>query len=70
MPASSLGDYMGAKAHVVIIPLESKAHLHVHPKVHQDELVLHTSFGSKDTDRMWIRLLLGCKLYTFDFVLF
>ncbi|GAB3833404.1 hypothetical protein GCM10028895_52420 [Pontibacter rugosus] len=55
VPASSLSDYLGAKAHVVILPLESKAYLHVHPMVHQNRLVLHTAFGATGTYRAWLR---------------
>lgn len=69
VPASSLGDFLGAKAHVVMIPLMSKTYLHVHPAVHQEELVLHTLFAVKGTYRAWLQMLLQERLYTFDFVL-
>lgn len=69
IPASSLGDFLGAKAHVVMIPLDTKEYLHVHPMVHNDQLMLHFSSRSKGITRAWLQFLLDETLYTFDFVL-
>ncbi|MDO1449215.1 hypothetical protein Q0590_23260 [Rhodocytophaga aerolata] len=69
IPASSLGDFLGAKAHVVMISQESKEYLHVHPMVHKDELVLHADVKAKGIFRTWLQFLLEDRLYTFDFVL-
>lgn len=70
IPASSLGDYLGAKAHVVMINTQTKEYLHVHPMVHQDRLVLHTSFTVMGTYRVWVQFLLKGLLLTADFVLY
>lgn len=69
IPASSLGDFLGAKAHVVMISQESKEYLHVHPMVYKDELVLHADVKAKGIFRTWLQFLLEDRLYTFDFVL-
>jgi hypothetical protein len=69
IPASSLGDFLGAKAHVVMISQESKEYLHVHPMVHKDDLVLHADFKSRRIYRTWLQFMLDNRLYTFDFVL-
>jgi hypothetical protein len=68
IPTSSLGDFLGAKAHVVMISQESKEYLHVHPMVHKDDLVLHADYKSKETYRTWLQFVLDDRLYTFDFV--
>ena len=68
VPVASLGDFLG-KAYVVVIPLESKECLDVHPMAHRDEFVLHASFTSTGTYKAWVQLLLEGRLYTFDFIL-
>jgi hypothetical protein len=66
VPASSLGDYLGAKAHVVMINVDMKEYLHVHPMVHQDVLVLHSAFTALGVYRVWVQFLLNGQLYTID----
>ena len=68
IPTSSLSDFLGAKAHVVMISQESKEYLHVHPMVHKNKLVLHADFKSKGVFRTWLQFLLEGRLYTLDFV--
>ncbi|MBJ6120095.1 hypothetical protein JAO76_17960 [Pontibacter sp. BT310] len=68
IPASSLGDYLGAKAHVVMINVDTKEYLHVHPMVHKDVLVLHSAFTATGLYRVWIQFLLNGLLYTLDYV--
>ena len=69
VPASSLGDFLGAKAHVVMISQESKEYLHVHPMMHKDDLVLHADFKSRGIYRTWLQFVIDNRLYTFDLVL-
>ncbi|ARS38128.1 hypothetical protein [Pontibacter actiniarum] len=68
IPASSLGDFLGAKAHVVMINVNTKEYLHVHPMVHEDVLVLHSAFTATGLYRVWIQFLLNGLLYTMDYV--
>lgn len=67
--ASKVEDYLGAKAHVVMIETNSKMFLHVHAMVHGDNLALHASFSSKGMYRIWIQLVIEGMLYTLDFTL-
>lgn len=67
--AHAVEDYLGAKAHVVMIEASSKAFLHVHAMVHEDNLALHASFSSRGMYRIWIQLLMDGILYTLDFTL-
>ncbi|WP_224994698.1 hypothetical protein [Cesiribacter sp. SM1] len=69
LSANMVEDYLGAKAHVVMIEVASKAFLHVHAMAHDDKLVLHTSFTSTGTYRVWIQLVVDKNLYTLDFTL-
>jgi hypothetical protein len=69
IPASSLGDFLGAKAHVVMISQESKEYVHIHPMVHKDDLMLHADFKSRGIYRAWLQFVLDNRLYTFDFVM-
>ncbi|WP_242928441.1 hypothetical protein [Pontibacter vulgaris] len=66
--ASSLGHFLGAKAHVVMINVDTKEYLHVHPMVHEDVLVLHSAFTASGLYRVWIQFLLNGLLYTLDYV--
>ena len=67
--ASKVEDFLGAKAHVVMIEATSKAFLHVHARVHEDNLALHASFSSKGMYRIWVQLVVEGVLYTLDFTL-
>jgi hypothetical protein len=69
LPASGIDDFLGAKAHVVMIHTESKEFLHVHPMVHDEELVLHAHFNRQGSYRVWVQFLIKGRLYTTDFVL-
>ena len=67
--ASEVEDYLGAKAHVVMIEVNSKTFLHVHAMVHEDDLALHASFSSRGVYRIWVQLVVEGVLYTLDFTL-
>ncbi|PVY43703.1 hypothetical protein C8E01_10159 [Pontibacter virosus] len=68
IPVSLLGDFLGAKAHVVMINVDTKEYLHVHPMVHEEVLVLHSAFTATGLYRVWIQFLLNGLLYTLDYV--
>ncbi len=41
---STLDNYLGAKAHVVVVSVDDKEYIHVHPDVENGRHKLHTSF--------------------------
>lgn len=66
---NTLENYLGAKAHMVVISLKDKTYLHVHPDVHNGSFDLHTTFKESGLHRGWIQFQSEGKLYTLDFVL-
>lgn len=65
----TLEDYLGAKAHMVIISLNDKEYLHVHPGVENGKFDLHTTFDKPGIYRGWIQFQSKGKLHTVDFVM-
>lgn len=68
LDAGTLENYLGAKAHMVVVGLESKDYLHVHPMVENGNFDLHTTFDKPGIYRGWIQFQSGGKIYTADFV--
>ncbi len=66
--ANTLENYLGAKAHMVVIGVDDKNYLHVHPGVENGNFDLHTTFEKPGTYRGWIQFQSGGKIYTTDFV--
>lgn len=66
--ANSLDNYLGAKAHMVIISEDTKQFLHVHPEIQGEQLTLHTEFPDSGMYRGWIQFQYKGKLHTVDFV--
>lgn len=62
-------NYLGAKAHVVMVGLEDKAYEHVHPDVRDGAFDLHTTFAKPGLYRMWMQFQTEGKVHTADFVL-
>ena len=67
--ANSLEDYLGAKAHMVVISLDDKEYLHVHPDVADGKFDLHTTFKKPGIYRGWIQFQAEGKVHTIDFTL-
>lgn len=65
----TLEDYLGAKAHVVIIGLAEKDFLHVHPEVAGEQLDLMVTFDQAGIYRAWVQFQVAGKVMTADFVL-
>jgi len=65
---NTLEDYLGAKAHMVVVSLEDKKYLHVHPSVEGGKFDLHTTFDKPGVYRGWIQYQSKGKVYTSDFV--
>lgn len=67
--ANSLENYLGAKAHFVLISLNEKEYLHVHPEVAEGKFDLHTTIEKPGTYRGWVQFNGDGKLHTIDFTL-
>ena len=65
---NTLEDYLGAKAHMVVVGLADKKYLHVHPSVEGGKFDLHTTFDKPGVYRGWIQYQSKGKVYTSDFV--
>ena len=65
---NTLEDYLGAKAHMVVVSLSDKKYLHVHPGVEGAKFDLHTTFDKPGVYRGWIQYQSKGKVYTSDFV--
>ena len=66
---SALEDFLGAKAHMVVVSLNDKEYLHVHPSVVNGTFDLHTTFEKPGIYRGWIQFQSKGKVHTTDFVL-
>ena len=66
---NTLGDYLGSKGHMVIINLNDRNFLHVHPAVENGKLVFHTTFHKPGLYRAWIQFQTENIVQTADFVL-
>lgn len=66
---NTLENYLGAKAHMVVISLNDKEYLHVHPDVEGGKFDLHTTFKKPGIYRGWIQFQSSGKVHTVDFVM-
>jgi rRNA maturation protein Nop10 len=66
---TTLEDYLGAKAHMVVVSLADKKYLHVHPSVEGGKFDLHTTFEKPGVYRGWIQFQSKGKIYTSDFTM-
>lgn len=65
---NTLEDYLGEKAHMVIIGLADKDYLHVHPGIEGSLFDLHTTFEKPGVYRGWLQFQSAGEVYTSDFV--
>lgn len=68
LDAATLDNYLGAKAHMVVIGISDQNFLHVHPGIENGNLHLETTFDKPGLYRDWIQYQQGGKLHTADFV--
>jgi hypothetical protein len=66
---AGIENYLGAKAHVVMIETTTKEFLHVHPEAVGEELEMNTTFAQPGTYRGWLQFQTDGKVHTADFVL-
>jgi len=69
LDVNAFENYLGAKAHVVMVGLDDKTYEHVHPDVHEGSFDLHTQFAKPGIYRMWLQFQTEGKVHTADFVL-
>lgn len=67
--ASTLENYLGAKAHMVVLSLNEKEYLHVHPDVVAGKLDVNTTFKKPGIYRGWIQFNGDGKIHTVDFTM-
>jgi len=66
---STLDNYLGAKAHVVLISVDDKEYIHVHPEVENGKYKLHASFTKPGIYRGWIQFQAKGTVHTTDYVI-
>jgi hypothetical protein len=69
LDAGTFENYLGAKAHVIILKAESFDYLHVHPSAENGTLDLHTTFEKAGIYRGWLQFKTDGKLHTADFTI-
>ncbi len=66
---NTLENYLGAKAHMVVVSLNDKEYLHVHPDVSGAKFDLNTTFKNPGIYRGWIQFQSSGKVHTVDFTM-
>ncbi len=69
LDVNAFENYLGAKAHVVMVGLADKGYEHVHPDVENGSFHLHTKFAQPGFYRLWLQFQTDGKVHTADFVL-
>jgi len=67
--AANFDNYLGEKAHAVLIRIANFDFLHVHPMVMNNQLNLHMNIVKSGYYRLWLQFQIDGILYTTDFVL-
>ncbi len=62
-------NYLGEKAHLVLVEVASKEFVHTHPSAEGGRLDIHTTFAKPGTYRGWLQFQTDGKVHTADFVL-
>ncbi len=61
--------YLGEKAHLVLVEVDTKEFVHTHPAANGGKLDIHTTFSKPGTYRGWLQFQTNGKVHTADFVL-
>lgn len=69
LDAAMLENYLGAKAHMVVVGIDDKNYLHVHPEVKDGKFDLHTTFEKAGVYRGWVQFQADGKVRTTDYVI-
>jgi hypothetical protein len=65
---AAIENYLGAKAHMVVVSTTDKEYLHVHPEVVGGKFDLNTTFAKADIYKGWIQFQIKGKVYAVDFI--
>lgn len=66
--AATFENYLGEKAHVIMVEAATKAFVHTHPVVNNGQLDIHTTFAEAGTYKGWLQFQTNGKVHTADFV--
>lgn len=66
---NKIENYLGAKAHVILVETTTKEFVHIHPEFVGDQLEMNTTFANPGTYRGWLQFQTAGKVHTADFVL-
>ena len=69
LDVNAFENYLGAKAHVVMVGLADKNYEHVHPGIAGSTFDLQTEFKTTGIYRVWLQFQTQGKVHTADFVL-
>lgn len=61
-------NYLGEKAHLVLVEVASKEFVHTHPSAEGGKLDIHTTFAKPGMYRGWLQFQTNGKVHTADFV--
>lgn len=67
--AGTFEQYLGEKAHLILIETASKEFVHTHPSVVNGQLDIHTTFAKPGIYRAWLQFQTDGKVHTAAFVL-
>jgi len=67
--SGKLDNYLGEKAHAVLIGISDLGFIHVHPMVSKNQLQFHLNIPEQGFYRLWLQFKIDDNLYTADFVL-
>lgn len=66
---NAMENYLGEKAHVVVIGAQNKDYLHVHPVIEDGVFDLHASFATPGFYKGWFQFQTGGKVHVAEFIL-
>lgn len=66
--AATFENYLGEKAHLIMVEAATKAFVHTHPVVNNGKLDIHTTFAEPGTYKGWLQFQTNGKVHTADFV--
>ena len=65
---NDLEKYLGSNAHIVMVHLEDKDYIHVHPEANEYPIHAHSYFDKAGTYVMWVQFQTNGKIHTADFL--
>lgn len=69
LSATDFDDYLGSKAHAIMIGMADKSFQHAHPQVVNNKLNIHIETDKPGFYRLWLQFMTGGALHTADFTI-